>query len=60
MLFACVRCAVTPRITASSLTKTLWCRVAFFGIASVPARYEIIMIPPEPSQRMHSATAPER
>ena len=32
----------------------------FFGIASVPARYEIIMIPPEPSQGMHSATAPER
>ena len=32
----------------------------FFGIASVPARYEIIMIPPEPSQGMHSAIAPER
>jgi hypothetical protein len=32
----------------------------FFGIASVPARYEIIMIPPEPSQGMHSAMAPER
>jgi hypothetical protein len=32
----------------------------FFGIASVPARYEIIMIPPEPSQGMHGATAPER
>ena len=32
----------------------------FFGFASLPERYEIIVIPPGPSYRMHSAIAPER
>jgi hypothetical protein len=32
----------------------------FFGIATPPERYEIIVIPPDPSRRMHSALAPER
>ena len=32
----------------------------FFGIPSAPARYEIVMIPPAPSQGLHSAVAPER
>jgi hypothetical protein len=32
----------------------------FFGFASPPERYEIIVIPPDPSQGMHSALAPER
>jgi 4-amino-4-deoxy-L-arabinose transferase-like glycosyltransferase len=32
----------------------------FFGFASPPERYEIIVIPPDPSQGMHSAVAPAR
>jgi 4-amino-4-deoxy-L-arabinose transferase-like glycosyltransferase len=32
----------------------------FFGFATPPERYEIVVIPPDPSQRMHSALAPER
>ena len=32
----------------------------FFGFASPPERYEIIVIPPDPSQSMHNAAAPER
>jgi 4-amino-4-deoxy-L-arabinose transferase-like glycosyltransferase len=32
----------------------------FFGFASPPERYEIIVIPPDPSPGMHSAVAPQR
>jgi hypothetical protein len=32
----------------------------FFGFASPPERYEIIVIPPDPSWRMHNAMAAER